>query len=91
MVWHVFADHQVFNDYVSEINDELSYVQLELRKCLNQYDGKAYYGVVNTVSDEHSKLGTKYSVPQIALYKGIVSFMFKIVSLLVIVGLASLA
>ncbi|XP_071932957.1 uncharacterized protein [Coffea arabica] len=64
-------DHQVFNDYISDINDELSYVQLELRKCLNQYDGKAYYGVVNTVSDEHSKLGTKYSVPQIALYKGI--------------------
>ncbi|KAL3529729.1 hypothetical protein ACH5RR_009051 [Cinchona calisaya] len=65
-------DHQVFNNYLSDINDELGYVQLDLRRCLNQYNGKAYYGVVNSVSDEQSKLGTKYTVPQIAFYKGII-------------------
>jgi len=31
-----------------------------------------YYGVANNIADEESKLGTKYSVPQIAFYKGLV-------------------
>lgn len=53
---------------------ELSYVQFELRAFRNQYDGSVYYGVVNNVADEQSKLGTKYTVPQIAFYMGIVSF-----------------
>ena len=68
------AHQQQFNDYLLKINKELSYVHLELRGCRNQYDGKVYYGVVNNVSDEQSKLGTKYTVPQLAFYKGIVSF-----------------
>lgn len=67
--------HQkLFSDILLKINKELSYVQFELRGCRNQYDGKVYYGVVNNVADEQSKLGTKYTVPQIAFYKGIVSF-----------------
>ncbi|KAG6403092.1 hypothetical protein SASPL_135309 [Salvia splendens] len=53
------------------INAELSFVQLELRACRNQYDGHVYYGVVNNVEDDQSKLGTKYTVPQIAFYRGI--------------------
>lgn len=52
---------------------ELSYVQFELRACRNQYDSGVFYGVVNTVADEQSKLGSKYTVPQIAFYKAIVS------------------
>ena len=68
------AHRQQFNDYLLNINKELSYVHFELRGCRNQYDGKVYYGVVNNVSDEQSKLGTKYTVPQLAFYKGIVSF-----------------
>ena len=47
-------------------------MQFELRACINQYDGMVYYGVVNNIVDEESKLGTKYSVPQIAFYKGLV-------------------
>lgn len=39
---------------------------------MNQYDGMMYYGVVNNIADEESKLGTKYSVPQVAFYKGLV-------------------
>lgn len=39
---------------------------------MNQYDGMVYYGVVNNIADEESKLGTKYSVPQVAYYKGLV-------------------
>ncbi|KAF7815474.1 non-structural maintenance of chromosomes element 1-like protein [Senna tora] len=65
-------DQQAFQDYLLKINKALSYVHLELRGCMNQYDGQLYYGVVNTVSDEQSKLGTKYTVPQIAFYKAII-------------------
>ncbi|KAI7729201.1 hypothetical protein M8C21_025875, partial [Ambrosia artemisiifolia] len=70
----VFSDShkQLFNEYLGKINRELSYVQFELRACRNQYDGFVYYGVINTVADEQSKLGTKYTVPQIAFYKGII-------------------
>ncbi|CAL9197456.1 unnamed protein product [Musa hybrid cultivar] len=63
---------QLFNEVLLKINKELAYVQFELRACQNQYDGKVYYGMVNNVADEQSKLGTKYSVPQIAFYKGMV-------------------
>ena len=62
----------IFNEALLKINDALAYVQFELRACRNQYDGKVYYGVVNNVADEQSKLGTKYSAPQIAFYKGVV-------------------
>lgn len=67
-------EQRLFNEFLGKINSELTYVQLELRACRNQYDGNVYYGVVNNVSDDQSKLGTKYTVPQIAFYKGIVSF-----------------
>ncbi|XP_024982453.1 uncharacterized protein LOC112518902 isoform X2 [Cynara cardunculus var. scolymus] len=63
---------QLFNEYLRKINMELSYVQFELRACRNQYDGGVYYGVINNVADEQSKLGTRYTVPQIAFYKGII-------------------
>ena len=73
-LWFVTATHQrLFDEYLLKINKALSFAQLELRGCRNQYDGQVYYGVVNNVSDEQSKLGTKYSVPQIAFYKAIVS------------------
>lgn len=66
-------NERLFHDYLKKINSNLAYVQFELRAFRNQYDGTVYYGVVNNVADEQSKLGTKYSVPQIAFYKGIVS------------------
>ncbi|XP_022995422.1 non-structural maintenance of chromosomes element 1 homolog isoform X1 [Cucurbita maxima] len=65
-------DRQLFNNYLLTMNKALSFAQFELRGCRNQYDGRVYYGLVNNVSDEQSKLGTKYSVPQIAFYKAIV-------------------
>lgn len=65
-------DQNSFNKHLHDINKELSYVKFELRGCRNQYDGKVYYGVVNTLADEQSKLGTKYSVPQIAFYKAVI-------------------
>ena len=47
-------------------------MHFEVRACINQYDGMVYYGVANNIADEESKLGTKYYVPQIAFYKGLV-------------------
>ncbi|KAI3984206.1 hypothetical protein MKX01_011160, partial [Papaver californicum] len=66
------TNNKEFSDYLLKINKELAFVQFELRGCRNQYDGEVYYGVVNSVADEQSKLGTKYTVPQIAFYKGII-------------------
>ncbi|KAG6402572.1 hypothetical protein SASPL_134769 [Salvia splendens] len=65
-------ERKLFNEFLRKINAELSFVQLELRACRNQYDGHVYYGIVNNVEDDQSKLGTKYTVPQIAFYRGIV-------------------
>ncbi|KAM3264634.1 hypothetical protein P3L10_001628 [Capsicum annuum] len=45
---------------------------LELWACRNQYDGNVHYGVGNNATDEQSQLGTKYSVPQMALDFGVV-------------------
>jgi hypothetical protein len=70
--WFAVAHHQLFNDTLLKINKDLAYLQFELRACINQYDGTVYYGLVNNIADEESKLGTKYSVPQIAFYKGLV-------------------
>uniref|UniRef100_A0ACD5YI15 Uncharacterized protein n=1 Tax=Avena sativa TaxID=4498 RepID=A0ACD5YI15_AVESA len=64
-------DKQLFSDTLGKINKELGYLHFDLRACINQYDGTVYYGVVNTIADEESKLGSKYSVPQIAFYKGL--------------------
>ncbi|XP_020584793.1 uncharacterized protein LOC110027628 isoform X2 [Phalaenopsis equestris] len=66
---------QLFNDCLLKINKWLDFVQFELRACMDQYDGSIYYGIVNNVSDEQSKLGTKYSVPQIVFYKAILEAM----------------
>ncbi|CAH2072229.1 unnamed protein product [Thlaspi arvense] len=66
------AAKKIFDKYLLEINKELSYVHFELRACRDQYDGQVCYGVVNNVSDDQSKLGTKYSVPQIAFFKGVI-------------------
>lgn len=74
--WLAGDAKKIFDKYLLEINKELSYVHFELRACRDQYDGHVCYGVVNTVSDDQSKLGTKYSVPQIAFFKGIVSLYF---------------
>lgn len=81
------TDRRVFDAFILAINKALTCANFELRGCIDQYDGQVYYGVVNTVSDEQSKLGTKYTVPQIAFYKAIVSvaelaYVFLFVSVL---------
>ncbi|KAK7316616.1 hypothetical protein RJT34_00213 [Clitoria ternatea] len=66
------TERPLFDGFILKINKALACANFELRGCIDQYDGQVYYGVVNTISDEQSKLGTKYSVPQIAFYKAII-------------------
>ena len=75
-IWLAANDQQLFDDTLWNINNELAFVKFELRACTNQYDGMVYYGVANNVADKESQLGTKYSVPQIAFYKGLVCDSF---------------
>lgn len=79
LLFAVETAKKIFDKYLLEINKELSYVHFELKACRDQYDGQVCYGVVNNVSDDQSKLGTKYSVPQIAFFKGIVSYILFLV------------
>lgn len=69
----IVADRKLFDGFILKINKALASLNFELRGCIDQYDGQVYYGVINTVSDEQSKMGTNYTVPQIAFYKAIVS------------------
>eukprot|EP00249_Psilotum_nudum_P005904 c19312_g1_i1 orf=390-1241(-) len=58
-----------FPQFVADINKELDFVQMELRASRNQYNGVAYYGVVNRLANEQAKMGTRYSHAQIAFFK----------------------
>lgn len=66
------VSERAFHEYIGRINKELDFVQFEARAGRNQYDGEIYYGVVNKVADEHAKLGTQYSLPQIAFFKAVI-------------------
>lgn len=46
---------------------------MEIRGCTNQYDGTLYYGVINKLASEESKLGTQLTHPQLTFFKAIVS------------------
>ncbi|KAH9315157.1 hypothetical protein KI387_023784, partial [Taxus chinensis] len=60
-----------FHEYIGNINKELGFLQFEVRASTNQYDGRVYYGMINKVADEQAKLGTQYSLPQIAFFKAL--------------------
>ncbi|XP_057861630.2 uncharacterized protein LOC131070124 isoform X2 [Cryptomeria japonica] len=60
-----------FHEYIGNINKELAFLQFEVRASTNQYDSHVYYGVINKVADEQAKLGTQYSLPQIAFFKAV--------------------
>lgn len=60
-----------FGKFVTAINKEMNFVQMELRAGRNQYDGLLYYGLVNKLGNEQAKLGTRYSHAQIAFFKAV--------------------
>lgn len=54
--WLTATHQQLLNNTLLKIKKDLAYLQLELRACVNQHDGMVYYGVVNNIPDEESKL-----------------------------------
>ena len=55
------------------MNEELSSHQFGLVKAMHQGVGVPFYGLVNKVADEQSKLGTARTPSETALFKAIVS------------------
>ena len=64
-----------FFDFLSTVNKELDYVQMEVRGSRDQYSngGTLYYGVVNKLANEEAKLGTRLTHAQLSFFKAIVS------------------
>ena len=55
------------------MNEELSSHQFAVVKAMHQGVGVPFYGLVNKVVDEQSKLGTVRTPSETALFKAIVS------------------
>ncbi|KAG0599427.1 hypothetical protein M758_12G150700 [Ceratodon purpureus] len=66
------SDDQFF-DFLSTVNKELDYVQMEVRGSRDQYSngGTLYYGVVNKLANEEAKLGTRLTHAQLSFFKAI--------------------
>ena len=64
-----------FFDFLSTVNKELDYLQMEVRGGRNQYTntGTMYYGIVNKLANEEAKLGTRLTLAQLTFFKAIVS------------------
>ena len=54
------------------INNQLHFVNFDIRKTVSENDGSIYYGLVNTRSDKESQLGTSFGLPEVNLFKKIV-------------------
>eukprot|EP00742_Colponemidia_sp_Colp-10_P008977 GILJ01009754.1.p1 GENE.GILJ01009754.1~~GILJ01009754.1.p1 ORF type:complete len:234 (-),score=25.11 GILJ01009754.1:123-824(-) len=57
------------DDYATQINQNVSFMQMEVRKAFSDDDGKLYWGIVNKGTDEIGKLGTTLSDLEIELFK----------------------
>lgn len=57
---------------VGNINHDLRFIFLEIRKARMETTGALYWGLVNTSADEYSQLCTAYSLQEIELFKLIV-------------------
>ncbi|BBN11960.1 non-structural maintenance of chromosomes element 1 [Marchantia polymorpha subsp. ruderalis] len=57
--------------FLGEINKELEFVEMELKKVTNQNDGKEYFGMINKYASPQAKLGSRLSSAQIAFFKAV--------------------
>lgn len=60
-----------FHAYLSDINKRLQEVQMELRGSMDQGTGTIFYGVVNQLGDDQSKLGTTFTPAENTFFKTI--------------------
>lgn len=61
-----------FHAFLSDINKRLHELQLELRGSVDQGTGTIFYGVVNQLGDDQSKLGTTLSSAENSYFRAVV-------------------
>ncbi|XP_001639497.2 non-structural maintenance of chromosomes element 1 homolog [Nematostella vectensis] len=55
--------------FINTINKHLRPLFMEVRQAQSEDDGTKFYGLVNNVEDEHSKLATDYTTNDITFFK----------------------
>lgn len=65
-------DEEELDNRIGDINEVLEKLHIQLRKGFSPADDGTFWGVVNTIADESSKLASEFSAPQVALFQAIV-------------------
>lgn len=65
-------DEEELDNRIGDINELLEKLHVQLRKGFSPADDGTFWGVVNTIADESSKLASEFSAPQVALFQAIV-------------------
>ncbi|KAK1870260.1 hypothetical protein I4F81_012722 [Pyropia yezoensis] len=65
-------DEEALDNRIGDINEVLEKLHIQLRKGFSPADDGTFWGVVNTIADESSKLASEFSAPQVALFQAIV-------------------
>lgn len=65
-------DDQTLDDYINTINNSLQKVHLKIQVVVHPKTRTVYYGIINEVDDDISKLATNFSPKEIAYFKKIV-------------------
>ncbi|GAB0490550.1 hypothetical protein MMPV_001787 [Pyropia vietnamensis] len=65
-------DEEELDNRIGDINEVLEKLHIQLRKGFSPADDCTFWGVVNTIADESSKLASEFSAPQVALFQAIV-------------------
>ncbi|GAA5860008.1 hypothetical protein JCM8547_003056 [Rhodosporidiobolus lusitaniae] len=61
-----------FETFIAELEPGLSLCGLDIKLARNQETGESSYVLVNTISDDPSKLATEYKAEEVAFFKAIV-------------------
>ncbi|CCG84163.1 protein of unknown function [Taphrina deformans PYCC 5710] len=67
---------QVIDDTIAEINNDISELDFELRRTVDQTDGRNIWVLCNTTSDHLTQLATSHSQNEIAYFKALLNYIF---------------
>mmetsp|Transcript_17727 Transcript_17727/g.71514 ORF Transcript_17727/g.71514 Transcript_17727/m.71514 type:complete len:136 (-) Transcript_17727:461-868(-) len=65
---NALREGETIDHKIADMNRLLDFAHIELRKAAAPPDNKVYWGVVNSLDDELSKLMTKYSPEDVAIF-----------------------
>jgi len=71
-------DEDKLDTYIGAVNVPLEKFHIQLRKGYSPCDNGTFWGVVNTINDESSKLASEYQPPQVALFQSIVQALLEV-------------